>query len=79
MAQIIRPMAQYKLVTIFTTSNRSSIATAKSLLQSAGIQYYVKGEDVQSLIGFGAIDGVPEIQVAEEDAEEAREILKDLK
>ena len=71
-------MAQNKLITILTTSSRSSIATAKSLLESAGIRYFVKGEDVQSLIGFGAIDGVPEIQVAEEDAEEAKEILKDL-
>ena len=72
-------MGQNKLATVLTTSNRTSIATAKSLLESAGIKYYAKGEDVQSLIGFGAIDGVPEIQVAEEDAEEAREILKDLK
>jgi len=71
-------MAKSKLVTIFTTGDRASIATAKSLLESAGIEYYIKGEYVQSLIGFGAIDGVPEIQVAEEDAEEARKILEDL-
>jgi len=71
-------MAKSKFVTILETGNRSSIATAKSLLESAGIEYYVKGEDVQSLIGLGAIDGVPAIQVAEEDAKEAKEILKDL-
>ncbi|MFH0772345.1 MAG: DUF2007 domain-containing protein [Candidatus Omnitrophota bacterium] len=71
-------MAKSKFVTILETGDRASIATAKSLLDSAGIEYYVKGEDVQSLIGLGAIDGVPAIQVAEEDADEAKEILKDL-
>ena len=71
-------MARSKFVTILETSDRALMATAKSLLESAGIEYYVKGEDVQSMIGFGAIDGVPEIQVADEDAEDAKEILKDL-
>ena len=71
-------MAKSKFVTILATSNRVSIATAKSLLESAGIEYYVKGEDVQSMIGFGAIDGVPEIQVSDEDAEDARKILEGL-
>lgn len=71
-------MVEHKLIMVFESNNRASMATAKSLLESAGIKYYVKGEDVQSLIGFGAIDGVPEIQVAEEDAKEAKEILKDL-
>lgn len=71
-------MEQGKLVTVLATSSRASLATAKSLLQSAGIKYYIKGEVVQSLIGFGAIDGVPEIQVAEQDAKDAKEILKGL-
>lgn len=71
-------MAKSKFVTILATGSRASLATAKSLLESAGIEYYVKGEDVQSLIGLGAIDGVPEIQVAEEDAEDARKILEGL-
>lgn len=72
-------MAKSKLITILETGDRASLATAKSLLDSAGIEYYVKGEDVQSLIGFGAIDGVPEIQVAEEDAEDAKKILEGLR
>ena len=72
-------MAESKLITVFESNNRASVATAKSLLDSAGIEYYVKGEDVQSLIGLGAIDGVPAIQVAEEDAEDARKILAELR
>ena len=71
-------MARSKFVTILETSDRALMATAKSLLESAGIEYYVKGEDVQSMIGFGAIDGVPGMQVAEEDAEDAKKILERL-
>ena len=71
-------MEKPEFVTIFTSGNRASLATAKSLLRSAGIEFYVKGEDVMSMIGFEAIDGVPEIQVAEKDAKTAKEMLKDL-
>ncbi|MDD5073238.1 MAG: DUF2007 domain-containing protein [Candidatus Omnitrophica bacterium] len=71
-------MAKSEFVTILATGDRASMATAKSLLESVGIEYYVKGEDVQNLIGFGAIDGVPVIQVAEENAEDAKKILEGL-
>ncbi len=77
-------MANDKLVTILSTGDRGAIAMAKSLLEAEGIQYLVKNEAAQDLLayggfgGFNPIAGPIEIQVAEEDAEKARELLKDL-
>ncbi|MFA5340106.1 MAG: DUF2007 domain-containing protein [Candidatus Omnitrophota bacterium] len=37
-------MTKSKFVIVLTTNDHTSMAMAKSLLQSAGIEYYVKGE-----------------------------------
>lgn len=56
--------------------------TAKSLLTSADIEYYVQGEDVQDIIAWGNIGGINpvtgpvKILVNAEDAPDAKEILK---
>lgn len=71
-------MIDEKLVTIFATNSRVSIVMAKSLLEDAAIEYFVKGEDLQNLLNYGIAIGPIEIQVTEEDAKEAKEILKDL-
>ena len=77
-------MANSKLVTIFSTGDRGAIAMAKSLLEAEEIKYLVKNEAAQDLLGYGGLGGFNpvagpiEIQVTEEDAEEAKEILKDL-
>lgn len=72
-------------VTILATGNKAIIAVAKSILDSAGIQYIVKGEGVQDLFGLGRwgsgfspITGPVEIQVRQDDKEEARQLLRDL-
>jgi hypothetical protein len=70
-------------VTVLETGDPGVIAVAKSLLESAGIDYFAKGEPLQNLfgwgqIGFNPIVGVVQLQVAAADAEDARELLHDL-
>jgi hypothetical protein len=74
-----------KLVTVFSTGNHALIAVAKSLLDDAGIEYYAMNERTEDLIGLGVfgtgynpVIGPIEIQVLEENAEEAKNLLKDL-
>jgi hypothetical protein len=73
-------------VTVFESGHEGLIALAKSMLDEANIQYVVKGEGVENLLGVGVmgtgfnpVTGAIQIQVLEEKAEEARELLKDLK
>ncbi|MFA5164307.1 MAG: DUF2007 domain-containing protein [Candidatus Omnitrophota bacterium] len=72
------------LIPVFSSYNRADIMTAKSLLTSAGIEYYVEGEDVQDIIAWGSIGGgnpvtgPVNILVDENDAPEAVEILKEI-
>lgn len=79
---ILRPI---DLVTVLATGDESLVVMAKSLLESAGIQYLVKGEIVQDFIGFGRlgtgfnpITGPLEIQVEREHEEEARRLLAEM-
>lgn len=74
-----------KLVTVFKTGHHGTIAVIKSILDEAGIEYSVKGEGIQDLIGAGIfgvgynpITGPVEIQVLEDNVEYARELLKDV-
>ena len=61
-------------VTVLVTSDPGLIAFARSLLEAAGIEFVVQGEQHHNvpLIGFA------ELQVPAEDAEEARALLADL-
>jgi hypothetical protein len=72
-------------VTVLETGDPGLVAVAKSLLESAGIQYFAKGEALQNLFGWGQfgtgfnpIVGVVQLQVAAEDAEDATALLRDL-
>jgi hypothetical protein len=74
-----------KLVTVYKTGHHGTIAVVKSILDEAGIEYSVKGEGIQDLIGAGIfgvgynpITGPVEFQVLEDNAEYARELLKDV-
>lgn len=71
-------MTESKLITVFASQDNVLIAMAKSFLEDAGIEYFVKGEDLHSLLNYGTVIGPAEIQVAEEDAEDARKILEGL-
>lgn len=72
------------LVPVFATGEAALIAVAKSLLEAEGIDYFVRGEGLTDLFGYGRITtfnyvvGPPEFMVREDDAERAREVLKDL-
>jgi hypothetical protein len=67
-------------VTIFKTNNPALLAVAESLLEEAGIDFNVAGESLVHLFPGGALgtDMTPEVQVPAADAEQARELLKDL-
>ncbi len=72
-------------VTVLETGDPALLAVAKSLLEDAGIEYFAKGEGVQDLFawgrfgtGFNPIIGPVQLQVAADEADEARERLKDL-
>jgi Putative prokaryotic signal transducing protein len=62
-------------VTVLTVRDPGVLALAQSLLDGADIPYFAKGESVQNLMPF--LTWV-EVQVAPEDAEEARALLADL-
>ncbi|HMS33189.1 MAG TPA: hypothetical protein PKC91_03810 [Ignavibacteria bacterium] len=75
-----------RLVTIFETGNEAIVAVVKSLLDEAKIQYLAQGDGVQDLFGVGVlgagfnpITGPVVFQVMPEDAEYAKELLKDVK
>jgi len=80
---IVPPEADLKLVTVMRAGDPASIAVAKSVLQSAGIDFVTKNEFVQDLFGWGRfpsgtnlVMGPIELQVREEDAQDALELLK---
>jgi len=73
------------LVTVLSTSDAALIAVAKSLLDSAEIEYMTVGEGIQDIIGLGRISydmnvaiGPVEIRVDARDEEEATALLSDL-
>jgi len=78
------PHHDIALVPVFATGEAALIAVAKSLLEAEGIDYFVRGEGLTDLFGYGRITtfnyvvGPPEFVVRKEDAERARELLKDL-
>jgi hypothetical protein len=62
-------------VTVFTTRDPGLLALAKSVLESAGVEYAARGEYLQNIPG--QIVWI-ELQVPAEHAAEAREMLADL-
>ena len=44
-----------QLTTVLKTVNQASITFAKSLLEDAGIKYFIKNEGSQNLFGAGQI------------------------
>ena len=74
-----------ELVTAFESGNPALIALAKSLLDSAEIEFMTKGEGIQDLLGWGRfprsrnlVSGPVTFQVRPEDAEEARSLLSEI-
>jgi len=80
----LEPVYQ-ELVTVYTVPSPALMDMAQSILQSAEIKYFIKGELIQNIIALGTYGGSfnlsvgpPEIQVAPDDAEEARILLNEL-
>lgn len=69
------------LVTVFEGTDPAALALAESLLLDEQIPYSKKGEQVQDLFGRlpGFVVGPIVLQVAEEHAESALEMLGDLR
>ena len=74
------------LVTVFESSDVTLLALAKAALDEAGIRYVAQSEDTQDLFGlvrlfsgYNAITGPPRIRVTAEEAERAREVLRELR
>jgi hypothetical protein len=78
------PTPDVELVSVLATGDAGIIAVARSLLEAEGIDYYVRGDGLQDLFGFGRITGFSyamgpaEFCVRAEDAGRARELLDDL-
>ncbi len=63
-----------EFVTVLLTRDHSELAIAKSLLEGAGIPFFARNEEVESLIAAGPI----ELQVRPEDEAEARDLLREV-
>jgi hypothetical protein len=73
-------------ITVLESGDPALLAVAKSLLESADIECFAKGEGVQDLFaggrlgtGFNPFAGPVQLQVAAEDAEEAKALLRHLR
>lgn len=66
-----------KFVEIFSTPQQGEIAIIKSILDSQGIPYYIKGENFSTL--YGAANGLSsmDIMIREDYSEDAIELLKE--
>jgi hypothetical protein len=74
-----------EFVPVLTLSNAALVSFARSLLESAGIRFFIKNEGVQDLFGMGRLGsgfnpltGPPIIYVDPDRVEEARDLLADL-
>jgi hypothetical protein len=74
-----------QLVTVYRTGDAALIPLIKSILDQAGIEYAVKGEQLQDLFGVGragadynVIVGPAEFEVRAEDESQTRELLSEL-
>jgi hypothetical protein len=78
------PTPDAELVRVLATGDAGLIAIAKSLLDGEEIDYLVRGDGLQDLVGLGRITGFSfamgpaEFWVREDDADRARELLQDL-
>ena len=75
-----------ELVPVFEITNAALVPFVESLLTSANIRYFIKGERVQDIFGWGRfgsgfslIAGPPVVYVEPDHADEARELLADVR
>ncbi|MFT5369740.1 MAG: hypothetical protein ACI8V2_004718 [Candidatus Latescibacterota bacterium] len=63
-----------KLISISLVNSPALLTIAKSILEDADIPYITRGEGFQSIYATGPVT----LLVAEQDADQARELLADL-
>jgi hypothetical protein len=68
---------QNDFISIYASNDQGEIAFVKSILDEAGIQYYVTNENLRTLIGAVGAFSTSELKVEKERFEEAKELLKD--
>ena len=80
------PDPDAKIVPVFRTTDATVLPIVTSLLESAGIEYYVQGEEALGLIPVGTMGSAVSkaslgaiVHVHDEDAESVREMLADVK
>jgi len=79
------PTPDVELAPVFAAGSAALVAIAKSLLEGEKIEYMVRGETVQNLVGIGQSTGFSyamgpvEFWVREDDAARARMLLADLR
>lgn len=73
------------LITVFETGDPALVALAKSLLDSAGIEFVASGEALQDILGLGRFPGGTNLlagpvtfQVSASDAERSKSLLSAL-
>ena len=66
--------SEKKLVSITMVNNPALLTIAKSILEDANIPYITRGEGFQTIYATGPVT----LMVAEQDADQARELLADL-
>jgi len=73
----LKNKSDYKFVEIYSTPNQGEIAIIKSILDSQGISYYIKGENFGIL--YGPANGLSSmgVMVRDERLEEAKGLLKE--
>jgi hypothetical protein len=71
-----RNPASPDLVTVFESRDHGRVAFAKSLLQSADIPFFARGDEL--VASYDGVLGPVELQVASDQAEDAKELLSDL-
>lgn len=69
--------SNYKFVKIYSTPKQGEIAIIKSILDSQGISYYIKGENFGTL--YGAANGLSsmDVMIRGDYSEDAKELLKE--
>jgi hypothetical protein len=78
------PAPDLQLVKVFATGDAGLIGLVKSLLESEGVDYLLRGDGLQDLFGFGRVTsfnyivGPAEFWVRQADGDRARDLLKDL-
>jgi len=65
-------------VTVLVTGDQGVVAVAKSILESAGISWFILGEETQNLSGINLPLEFVEIQVSADVADQAKELLQHL-